>query len=64
MFDFDGNELSRIEPYSHFLQGHKGAPITATAFHPHRMVLGCAARGDTQLNIFACGNEPVLGVPH
>lgn len=59
VFDFDGHELSRIEPYSSFLQGHKGTPISATAFHPHRMVLGCAARGDYHVNLFACGNEKV-----
>lgn len=59
VFDFDGHELTRIEPYSSFLQGHKGTPISATAFHPHRMVLGCAARGDYHVNLFACGNEKV-----
>ncbi|KAK5663164.1 hypothetical protein OQA88_6581 [Cercophora sp. LCS_1] len=57
VFDFDGHELSRIEPYSSFLQGNKGTPIAATAFHPHRMVLGCAARGDYHINLFACGSE-------
>ncbi|KAK3355322.1 raptor N-terminal caspase like domain-containing protein [Neurospora tetraspora] len=59
VFDFDGHELTRIEPYSSFLQGHKDTPISATAFHPHRMVLGCAARGDYHVNLFACGNEKV-----
>lgn len=57
VFDFDGHELSRAEPYSSFLQGHKGTPITTTAFHPHRMLLGCAARGDNTFNIFGCGRE-------
>ncbi|KAK0730004.1 raptor N-terminal caspase like domain-containing protein [Lasiosphaeris hirsuta] len=57
VFDFDGHELSRLEPSSSFLQGHKGTPIATTAFHPHRMVLACAARGDNHLNLFACGSE-------
>ncbi|KAK4192466.1 WD repeat-containing protein mip1 [Podospora australis] len=57
VFDFDGQELSRLEPYSSFLQGHKGAPIAATSFHPHRMVLACASRGEHYINLFSCGNE-------
>ncbi|KAL2129624.1 hypothetical protein VTI74DRAFT_7524 [Chaetomium olivicolor] len=57
ILDFDGHEITRVEPYSSFLQGHKAAPITATAFHPHRMLLGCAARGDHHVSLYACGNE-------
>ncbi|KAI0476188.1 raptor N-terminal caspase like domain-containing protein [Xylariaceae sp. FL0804] len=57
VFNFDGNELSRLEPYSSFLQQNRGAPISATAFHPHRMILGCAARGDHHLNLFTCASE-------
>ncbi|KAK0656661.1 raptor N-terminal caspase like domain-containing protein [Cercophora newfieldiana] len=59
VFDFDGHELSRLEPYSSFLQGSKGTPIASTAFHPHRMVLGCAARGGYHINLFGCGSERV-----
>ncbi|SPN99807.1 related to raptor, a binding partner of target of rapamycin (TOR) [Cephalotrichum gorgonifer] len=54
VFNFDGQELSRLEPYSSFLQQNRGAPIAATAFHPHRALLGCAARGDTHVNLFTC----------
>ncbi|CAI4211032.1 unnamed protein product [Parascedosporium putredinis] len=54
VFNFDGQELSRIEPYSSFLQQNRGAPIAATAFHPHRAILGCAARGDSHINLFSC----------
>ncbi|KAI1505017.1 raptor N-terminal caspase like domain-containing protein [Biscogniauxia marginata] len=57
VFNFDGHELSRMEPYSSFLQQNRGAPISATAFHPHRMILGCAARGDHHLNLFTCATE-------
>ncbi|KAI8966093.1 raptor N-terminal caspase like domain-containing protein [Daldinia sp. FL1419] len=57
VFNFDGNELSRMEPYSSFLQQNRGSPISATAFHPHRMVLGCAARGDYHINLFTCASE-------
>ncbi|SPQ19061.1 53f7980f-da97-45b9-b5b8-389a2ada3425 [Thermothielavioides terrestris] len=59
IFDFDGREITRIEPYSGFLQGHKAAPLAATAFHPHRMLLGCAARGDHHISLYTCGNERV-----
>ncbi|KAI1140845.1 raptor N-terminal caspase like domain-containing protein [Hypoxylon sp. FL0543] len=57
VFNFDGRELSRMEPYSSFLQQNRGYPISATAFHPHRMILGCAARGDQHMNLFTCANE-------
>lgn len=57
VFNFDGHELSRLEPYSSFLQQNRGAPIAATAFHPHRMILGCAARGDHHINLFSCSKE-------
>jgi regulator-associated protein of mTOR len=59
IFDFDGREITRLEPYSGFLQGNKTTPIASTAFHPHRMLLGCAARGDHQISLFTCGNERV-----
>ncbi|KAK0613112.1 raptor N-terminal caspase like domain-containing protein [Bombardia bombarda] len=59
IFDLDGHELSRLQPYSSFLQGRKSTPIVSTAFHPHQMVLGCAARGDRHLNVFTCGSEKV-----
>ncbi|KAI0397690.1 raptor N-terminal caspase like domain-containing protein [Xylariaceae sp. FL0594] len=57
VFNFEGRELSRMEPYSSFLQQSRGAPISATAFHPHRMILGCAAQGDHHINLFTCANE-------
>ncbi|KAK9423585.1 putative Raptor N-terminal CASPase-like domain-containing protein [Seiridium unicorne] len=57
VFNFDGQELSRMEPYTSFLQQNRGAPISTTAFHPHRMILGCAARGDHHINLFTCAEE-------
>ncbi|EOO01893.1 putative wd repeat domain-containing protein mip1 protein [Phaeoacremonium minimum UCRPA7] len=57
VFNFDGKELSRVEPYSSFLGQNRGSPISATAFHPHRMVLGAAARGDHHINLFTCASE-------
>lgn len=59
VFDFDGNELTRLEPYSNFLQGSKASPIATTAFHPHRMILGCASRGDNYISLYSCSNERV-----
>ncbi|KAI1181132.1 raptor N-terminal caspase like domain-containing protein [Nemania sp. FL0916] len=57
VFNFDGQELSCLEPYSSFLQHNRGAPIATTAFHPHRMILGCAARDDYHINLFTCASE-------
>jgi regulator-associated protein of mTOR len=56
IFDFDGREISRLEPYSGFL-GHKAAPLASTAFHPHRMLLACAARGDHHVSLYSCGKD-------
>ncbi|ROV93854.1 hypothetical protein VMCG_08829 [Cytospora schulzeri] len=61
VFNFHGRELSRVEPYSSFLGQNRGSPISATSFHPHRMVMGAAARGDHHINIFTCTNESVIG---
>ncbi|QPG97402.1 hypothetical protein C2857_006263 [Epichloe festucae Fl1] len=60
VFNLDGNELSRLEPYSSFLQQNRGGPISATAFHPHRPILGCAARGDHHINLFTCEKAEAL----
>jgi len=54
VFNFEGKELSRVEPYSSFLHQARGAPISATAFHPHRMMLAASARGDNHVNFFTC----------
>ncbi|KAF8849776.1 TORC1 growth control complex subunit Kog1 [Acephala macrosclerotiorum] len=57
VFNFDGKELSRVEPYSSFLHQARQSPISATAFHPHRMMLACAARGDNHINLFTCAEK-------
>ncbi|KAI9642529.1 Target of rapamycin complex 1 subunit kog1 [Ciborinia camelliae] len=59
VFNFDGRELSRVEPYSSFLHQARQSPISATAFHPHRMMLACAARGDNHINLFSCAERRV-----
>ena len=49
--------LSSFEPYMSFLRfsgGTRNAPITATAFHPHRMMLACGAVNDGHVNLFRC----------
>ncbi|KAK5164237.1 Target of rapamycin complex 1 subunit kog1 [Saxophila tyrrhenica] len=35
----------------------RNAPITATAFHPHRMMLACGAVNDGHVNLFRCGRS-------
>ncbi|KAI0808871.1 raptor N-terminal caspase like domain-containing protein [Xylaria sp. FL0064] len=57
VFNLEGRQLSQMEPYSSFLQQNRSSPIAATAFHPHRMILGCAARGDHHINLFTCSSE-------
>ena len=55
VFNFSpGDELSQYEPYMGFLQQSRASPIAATAYHPHKMVLGCAARDDNHINIITC----------
>ncbi|KAK7209691.1 hypothetical protein V2G26_016869 [Clonostachys chloroleuca] len=54
VFNLDGRPLSRLEPYSSFLHQNRGSPISATAFHPHRPLLGCASQGDHHINLFTC----------
>jgi len=60
----DGTFLSSFEPYSNsnFLQHSRGAPIAATAFHPHRMMLACAASSDNHINLFSCANGTLKSV--
>ncbi|TVY91015.1 Target of rapamycin complex 1 subunit [Lachnellula willkommii] len=59
VFNFEGKELSRVEPYSSFLNQARQAPspIAATAFHPHRMMLACAAMGNNHINLFTCAEK-------
>ncbi|RKF64011.1 Target of rapamycin complex 1 subunit mip1 [Erysiphe neolycopersici] len=54
IFNFAGKELSRFQPNSNFLNQAKQNPIVTTTFHPHRMILACAARRDNHVNIFTC----------
>ncbi|KAL5906356.1 Target of rapamycin complex 1 subunit kog1 [Pyricularia oryzae] len=58
VFNLDGKELSQMEPYSSFLQ-NRGSPISATAFHPHHAILGCAARGDHHVNLYQCSGARI-----
>ncbi|QIW98343.1 hypothetical protein AMS68_003861 [Peltaster fructicola] len=49
--------LSKFEPYMSYLRMSnlpRTAPITATAFHPHRMMLACGAHNDGHVNLFKC----------
>lgn len=62
VFNLDGHELSNVEPYSSFLQQSRSSPISATAFHPHRPILGCAAKGDHHINLFTCEKSEPLSL--
>ncbi|OAL57052.1 hypothetical protein IQ07DRAFT_582313 [Pyrenochaeta sp. DS3sAY3a] len=52
----NGQTVSTFEPYSGFLRD-RSAPIAATAFHPHRLMIAAAALHDNHVNIFSC-HEP------
>jgi regulator-associated protein of mTOR len=52
----NGQPVSSFEPYSGFLRD-RSAPISATAFHPHRLMIAAAALHDNHVNIFSC-HEP------
>jgi len=52
----NGQPVSHFEPYSGFLRD-RSAPISATAFHPHRLMIAAAALHDNHVNIFTC-HEP------
>ncbi|KAI4713375.1 hypothetical protein J4E89_002355 [Alternaria sp. Ai002NY15] len=52
----NGQPVSHLEPYSGFLRD-RSAPISVTAFHPHRLMIAAAAANDTHVNIFSC-HEP------
>jgi regulator-associated protein of mTOR len=52
----NGQPVSHLEPYSGFLRD-RSAPISVTAFHPHRLMIAAAAINDTHVNIFSC-HEP------
>ncbi|KZF19270.1 WD-repeat protein Mip1 [Xylona heveae TC161] len=54
VFNVNGTLLSSVEPYSSFLHQNRTSPISATAFHPHRMMLACSALNDTNINLFSC----------
>ncbi|KAI9689012.1 MAG: hypothetical protein M1822_000749 [Bathelium mastoideum] len=63
-----GELLSTCQPHLSFLHQHRGAPIAATTFHPHRMMLACSAVNDSHVNLFRCnvkkehGGETVLAL--
>ncbi|KAF2273663.1 uncharacterized protein EI97DRAFT_460851 [Westerdykella ornata] len=44
---------SHFEPYTGFL-GDRSAAISATVFHPHRLLIAAAALHDNHVNIHAC----------
>ncbi|KAF2476312.1 WD repeat-containing protein-like protein mip1 [Lindgomyces ingoldianus] len=49
----NGQTVSQFEPYSGFL-GDRSAAISATAFHPHRLLIAASAFHDNHVNIYGC----------
>jgi regulator-associated protein of mTOR len=57
-------QLSSFEPYMSYLRldaRPRNAPITATAFHPHRMMLACGAVNDGHVNLFKLDAPEIEG---
>ena len=55
VLNMDGLFLSSFDPLTLPRQQNRaGAPISSTAFHPHRMMLACASMGDTHVTLFEC----------
>ena len=54
VFNINSAFLNTIEPYSSFLHNSRSAPIAATAFHPHHLMLACSALNNSHVNIFTC----------
>lgn len=53
-------QISSFEPYMSYMRlsnTPRHAPITATAFHPHQLVLACGAINDGHVNLFKCEAE-------
>lgn len=63
VYNTSSNLVSSFEPYMSFLNrtpmATRHAPITATAFHPHRMMLACGAINDGHVNLFKCQTPEV-----
>ncbi|CAK3787447.1 WD repeat-containing mip1 [Lecanosticta acicola] len=59
--------ISSFEPYMSYMRAlntPRMAPITATAFHPHRMMLACGAVNDGHVNLFKCDVQEGVGEKH
>ncbi|KAI9708918.1 MAG: hypothetical protein M1820_003612 [Bogoriella megaspora] len=62
VWNMSGKKLSACEPHAGgFYHGNRGAPIAAQAFHPHRMMLACAAVGDGHVSLFRCNTKKEMG---
>ncbi|SLM34846.1 torc1 growth control complex subunit kog1 [Lasallia pustulata] len=61
-YNVNGTFLNSVEPYARFLQHNRSTPIASTAFHPHRMMLACAALSNNHINVFTCHDGVVGGV--
>ncbi|PSK34930.1 WD repeat-containing protein mip1 [Elsinoe australis] len=49
--------ISTIEPFSSNMLSsshNRATPVTATAFHPHRMMLACSVLGEGHVSLFKC----------
>ena len=57
VYNTSGEFLSSCEPISSFLHQSRISPISATTFHPHRMMLACSSVNDPHINIFSVRNS-------
>lgn len=56
VWNMEGRNLSTFRSNSGFLHQNKASPVTAVAFHPHKMTLACCGGGDTHINVFSANH--------
>ncbi|KAL9611682.1 MAG: hypothetical protein Q9167_003677 [Letrouitia subvulpina] len=53
IYNLAGGKINTLEPYNIWYMPNK-SPISATAFHPHQMLLAAGAVGSPYINIWGC----------
>ena len=54
IYNMAGEVRSAVQPSGGFIQQHRSSAISATSFHPHRMMLACSAMNNTHISLFSC----------
>lgn len=57
VFNTDCDVLSTIDPLAVLRQQQRSTPMATVAFHPHRMILACAATNDYFVSLYSIGDR-------